>query len=162
MQTAWYVLQTNRNKERLAQLALGQRGIITYLPRILQWPRPAVGSAIAPMFPCYLFVHLGLDDCARTGWTPGVKAFVSFGGGPVPIEASAIDFLRAREGPDGLIRCGEPVFGETEVRIVDGPFRGLTAVIQQHLPARERVRVLMQILQRETPVELPARWVRRA
>ncbi len=161
MQTAWYVLQTNRNKELLAQHALGQRGITTYLPRIVQWPRPAVGSAIAPMFPCYLFVHLSLDDCARTSWTPGVKAFVTFGGGPVPIDASAIDFLREREGPDGLIRCGEPLPGETEVRIDNGPFRGLTAVVQQHLPARERVRVLMQILQRDTPVELPERWVRR-
>ena len=54
MQTNWYVLQTNRNKERLAQVALAQRGVLSYLPRIAQWPRPAVGSAIAPMFPCYL------------------------------------------------------------------------------------------------------------
>lgn len=161
METDWYVLQTNRNKERLAQLALGQRGLTTYLPRIVQWPRPAVGSAIAPMFPGYLFIHLALDDCARTSWTPGVKAFVSFGGGPVPIGPSAIAFLREREGPDGLIRCGEPLPGEAEVRIVNGPFRGLTAVVQQHLPARERVRVLMQILLRDTSVELPERWVRR-
>lgn len=161
MHTAWYVLQTNRNKERLAQLALGQRGLTTYLPRIVQWPRPAVGSAIAPMFPGYLFVHLSLADCARTSWTPGVKAFVSFGGGPAAIDSAAIDFVRAREGPDGLIHCGAPLPGEAEVRIVNGPFRGLTAVVEQHLPARERVRVLMQILQRDTPVELPEQWVRR-
>jgi transcription antitermination factor NusG len=161
MNTAWYVLQTNRNKERLAQHALGQRAVTTYLPLIVQWPRPSVGSAIAPMFPGYLFVHLSVDDCARTSWTPGVKAFVSFGGGPVPIEPAVIEFLRDREGPDHLIRCGAPLPGDTEVRIVNGPFRGLTAVVQQHLPARERVRVLMQILQRDTAVELPERWVRR-
>ena len=161
MQTAWYVLQTNRNKERLAQLALGQRGITTYLPRIVQWPAPAVGSAIAPLFPGYLFLHVTLDDCARVSWTPGVKAFVSFGGGPVSIDVSAIDFLRQREAPDGLIHC-EPLPAAREVRIVNGPFRGLTAIVERCLPARERVRVLMQMLRSETPVELPARWIRQA
>src|SRR5262245_30075115 len=101
----WYVLQTNRNKERLAQLALGQRGVRTYLPRLVQWPAPAVGSAIAPLFPGYLFVCLALDDCGRVCWLPGVRAFVNFGGGPATIDASAIEFLREREGADGLIRC---------------------------------------------------------
>jgi transcription antitermination factor NusG len=157
----WYVLQTNRNKERLAQLALGQRNITTYLPRIVQWPAPPVGSAIAPLFPGYLFIRVGLDDCARVGWTPGVKAFVTFGGGPATIDERAIEFLREREGADGLIHC-EPLPAMQEVRIINGPFRGLTAVVERCLPARERVRVLLQLLSRETAVELPARWVRQA
>jgi len=161
MRTDWYVLQTNRNKERLAQAALAQRGLTTYLPRIVQWPAPAVGSAVAPLFPCYLFTQLNLDDCARVSWTPGVRAFVTFGGGPATIDASAIEFLREREGADGLIHC-EPLPAAQEVRIINGPFRGLTAVIERRLPARERVRVLMQMLRSETPVELPARWIRQA
>ena len=161
MHQTWYVLQTNRNRERLAQLALGQRGITCYLPRIVQWPAPAVGSPVGPLFPGYLFVHMNLDDSARVSWTPGVKAFVSFGGGPAAIDARAIEFLRARERADGLIHC-EPLPATQEVRIVNGPFRGLTAVVECRLPARERVRVLMQMLRSETRVELPARWVRQA
>jgi transcriptional antiterminator RfaH len=161
MQTDWYVLQTNRNKERLAQAALGQRGITSYLPRIVQWPAPAVGSPIAPLFPGYLFVHLKLEDCARVSWTPGVRAFVNFGGGPASIDGSAIEFLRGREAADGLIHC-EPLPASQQVRIINGPFRGLTAVIERCLPARERVRVLIQILRTDTPLELPARWVRQA
>jgi transcription antitermination factor NusG len=161
MHQTWYVLQTNRNRERLAQLALGQRGIASYLPRIVQWPAPAVGSPVGPLFPGYLFVQMNLDDAARVSWTPGVKAFVNFGGGPVAIDASAIAFLREREAADGLIHQ-EPLPAAQEVRIVNGPFRGLTAVVERRLPARERVRVLMQILRTDTPVELPARWVRQA
>lgn len=161
MRQFWYVLQTVRNRERLAQAALGQRGLPSYLPRIEQWPRPAVGSAVAPMFPGYLFLQATLDDCARASWTPGVKGFVAFGDGPAWIDAAAIDFLRGREDADGIIRCGPPPSGRT-VRIVDGPFRGLTAVIERRLPARERVRVLIQILRAETPVELPERWLRQA
>lgn len=162
MDSNWYVLRTNRDRERLAQVALAQRGITSYLPRLVQWPRPAVGSAIAPMFPGYLFVSFDADRFALVGWTPGVKSFVSFGDGPVPIDATVIGYLREREGADGLIRCGQPVPGESEVRIVNGPFRGLTAILEQHLPAHDRVRVLMDLLQRQTSVELPARWVRLA
>jgi transcription antitermination factor NusG len=95
----WYVLQTNRSKERLAQSALMQRGVRTYLPRIVQWPAPAVGSAIAPLFPGYLFVQVELDDCARVCWVPGVRSFVSLGGGrrtSTPARSSSCVDARAR------------------------------------------------------------------
>jgi transcriptional antiterminator RfaH len=141
---AWYVVQTKRHQERLAQRFLGERKVESYVPQIVEWPRPAVGSAIAPMFPGY-----------------GVKTFVTFGDMPVPLDDSIIDFLRAREGPDGLIRCDEGVLENSQVRIVRGPFQGLTAIVEERLPARERVRVLMELMQRQTSVELPERWVAR-
>ena len=162
MQPIWYVLQTNRNKERVAQAALRQRGIVSYLPRIEQWPRPAVGSAVAPLFPGYLFIQMGADLCAQASWTPGVRSFVSFGGFAASIGDEAIELLRSREGGDGVIHCGAPEYGDGQVRIVHGPLRGLMAVVERRLPARERVRVLLQILRSETPVELPERWVRQA
>ncbi|HSQ01051.1 MAG TPA: transcription termination/antitermination NusG family protein [Candidatus Dormibacteraeota bacterium] len=162
MQPVWYVLQTNRNRERVAAAALRQRGIASYLPRIEQWPRPIVGSAVAPLFPGYLFVQMNGDLYAQVSWTPGVKGFVSFGGLAASIDDTAIEFLRSREGSDGIIHCEGGVSGGDQVRIVHGPLRGLTAVVECRLPARERVRVLLQILRSDTPVELPERWVRQA
>ena len=157
---AWYVLETKRHRERLAQRSLVEIGVEAYLPLMLQWPRPVVGSEIGPLFPGYLFVHATLDETFyRISWTPGVKAFVAFGGGPVSLDPAAIEFLRQRQGPDGVIRYDNGVHENSEVRIVHGPFRGLTAVVEQRLSARERVRVLLDILQRPTPVELPERWV---
>jgi len=159
-QRAWYVVETKRHRERQAQNHLAERHVPSYLPRIVQWPRPAVGSAIAPMFPGYLFVHAAFpDDFYRTVWTPGVKTFVSFGGFTSPLDACVVDFLRSQEGPDGIIHCGDRFKESSEVRIIRGPFQGLTAVVTERLPARERVRVLMDLLQRQTPVELPERWV---
>ena len=159
--TPWYVVQTKRYREAVAQQFLAQRGIASYLPRIVQWPPPSVGGDIAPMFPGYLFVVAAVgDDFQRISSTPGIKSFVSFGTEPPALDAAVIEFLRDREGPDGLIRCGSPLPAHCEVEIVDGPFRGLTAVLQEALPARERVRVLIEILQRQTPVELPLRCVR--
>jgi len=161
--TEWFVVQTKRHREEFAQASLGERDIATYLPRIVQWPRPAVGSDVAAMFPSYLFAQLALpDDFYRVSWTPGVKALVSFGGGPAAVDAAVIDLLRSREGPDGLIHYDDRPRPKSEVRIVSGPFRGLTAVLEERLPARERVRVLMRLLHRETPVELPETWIRQA
>lgn len=158
----WYVVETQRHREPVARAVLAERGIVSYLPFVEHWPRPAVGAAIGPMFPGYLFVHTALDEQAhRIMRTNGVKAFVCFGGGPVPLMEDVIHFLRSREDPDGVIRCGRLDTDGTSVRIVNGPFRGLTAVVTERLPARERVRVLMDILQRQTAVELPEKWVRR-
>jgi transcription antitermination factor NusG len=159
---AWYVVQTQRYRERLAREKLCERGTPTYLPMLLQWPRPAVGSAVQPMFPSYLFVHAALPhDYYRVSRSEGVRGFVTFGSEPAPMDAAAVEFLRGRERPDGLIHVGEGVASRGTVRITKGPFSGLTAVVQRHLPARERVLVLLRILQRETRVELPEKWLLR-
>ncbi len=156
---AWYVVETQRHREAVARAVLAEQGVASYFPRVEQWPRPAVGSAIAPMFPGYLFVHATVEDAPRIVRANGVKAFVTFGGSAVAVGEDVIRFLRGREDADGVIRCAPPdVAG---VRIVRGPFRGLTGVLAGRLPARDRVRVLMELLQRQTPVELPEKWVRK-
>jgi transcription antitermination factor NusG len=162
MKPAWYVVETQRHRERVAAAVLRGRGIASYLPRVAQWPRPVVGASVAPLFPGYLFVRAAWrEQGQRVLRTSGVKAFVAFGGAPVPLADEAVEFLRSREGPDGLIHCSAESADAAPVRIVDGPFRGLTAVVTERLTARDRVRVLMEILQRQTAVELPERWVRR-
>jgi transcription antitermination factor NusG len=158
--TAWFVVRTKRHKERATQARLEQVGLEAYLPLLRQWPRPAVGSEIGPMFPSYLFVRAALPaDFYRINRTAGVHGFVTFGGAPAPIDDAAIAFFRVREDPDGLIRC-DPLPRGREVQITSGPLRGLIAVVEQRLSGRQRVRVLLDILQRQTPVELPERWVR--
>jgi transcriptional antiterminator RfaH len=160
---AWYVLRTQPHRERVAQQCLVERHVTSYLPLILQWPRPAAGNATRPMFPGYLFVRTALaEQSMRIERTPGVKAFVRFGADPAAVDEEVIAVLRSRESPDGLIRYDQHVQEDSEVRVVRGPFCGLTAIVEQRLPARERIRVLMHILQRTTRVELPEAWVRRA
>lgn len=158
----WRVVQTQRHKERAAAAQLAQDGLATYLPLLRQWPRPVVGSEVGPMFPGYVFVRAGETHFHRVMRTPGVRAFVAFSSGePARLDDSAIAFLRSRERPDGIISA-EPLPSGCTITITDGPLRGLVAVLERRLTARQRVLVLLEILQRETRVELPDRWVRLA
>ncbi len=47
------------------------------------------------------------------------------------------------------LRPGDPVL------VVEGPFRGLTALVTQVLPAKERIRILLEFLGREIETEMP-------
>jgi transcriptional antiterminator RfaH len=157
----WRVVETKRHKERATQAALEQIGVRTYLPLLHQWPRPIVGSEIGPMFPGYVFAHATAGDFHRVGRTAGVRGFVTFGGVPACLDDGAVEFLRHREGPDGIISA-DPLPAGAEVLITDGPLRGLVAVVERRLTARQRVLLLLDILQRQTRVEMPERWVRQA
>jgi transcription antitermination factor NusG len=158
---AWYVVQTQRSKERAVQARLAREELTSYLPLLRQWPRPAVGSDVAPMFPGYVFVHASPGRFHRISRTPGVHGLVLFGGEPALLDDSVIDFFRSREGADGIIRS-DPLPSGSEVLITDGPLRGLVAVLDRRLTGRQRVLVLLDILQRRTRVEVPERWVKLA
>jgi transcriptional antiterminator NusG len=113
------------------------------------------------MFPCYLFVRAVMPhDFRRVASTPGVRGFIANSNGPAPVDDTVIAFLRSRESADGVIRYDALPVGQ-DVRIVSGPLKGLVAIVQRRMPARERVAVLLHLLQRDTIVELPEHWIRR-
>jgi len=157
----WWVVETQRHREPATRTRLEQQGLAAYLPLMRQWPRPAVGSDVAPLFPGYLFVRASARRLHRVQHTPGVRGLVVFGGEPARLNDAVIDFLRAREGADGIVRT-DPLPGGAAVRITNGPLRGLVAVLDSRLIGRERVLVLLDILQRQTRVEMPETWVCRA
>jgi transcription antitermination factor NusG len=113
------------------------------------------------MFPGYVFLQTAPEVLHRVDRTPGVRALVAFDARPAQIDNSVIAFLREQEERDGVIRCTRTPIGQ-EVHITGGPLRGLVAILERRMPARERVLVLLDLLQRETRIEMPERWVRRA
>ena len=156
----WYVVQTARHREALADLSIREAGLETYLPMARQWPPPAVGGEIAPLFAGYVFVRLALpEDFHTAAWLPGVRSFVTFGDTPAPVADEVIHFLRDREGPDGIIRCGD---APSDVTITHGALKGFSAVVETRLSKRQRVVVLLDILQRPVRVEVPERWLKSA
>jgi hypothetical protein len=157
----WLVVQSKRHKERAVQANLARDGMATYLPLLRQWPRPAVGGDVGPMFPGYVFCRPAPSQLGLVARCIGALRLVTFGDGPARVGAEVIAYLRARAGADGVIEV-IPVVAGRQVTITDGPLRGLAAVVERRLTARQRVLVLLDLLHRQTRVELPERWLRLA
>jgi transcription elongation factor/antiterminator RfaH len=160
--TRWFVISTKARREQFAQQQLGRRGVESFLPRILEPARSRMQTVVAPLFPGYLFVHIDLDEqYFDVVWTPGVRKFVGFGALPCPMEDAVLDFLRARAGREGIV-CATPVYKPGDlVRIKHGPLEGLVGIIENPGGGRGRVRVLMELLRRQTRVEVPQQIIER-
>jgi transcriptional antiterminator NusG len=113
------------------------------------------------MFPGYLLVRCELDDDA---WyvirnTPGVTGFVGQGNKPSPLPRKDVEmFLSVKpEGEEAAAKRTKPRLeydiNET-VRVREGPFADFTGEIIEINEEQLRVKVLVNIFGRETPVEL--------
>ena len=116
------------------------------------------------VFPGYLLVRLNLDD---DSWrvvrdTPGVTGFVGGGAKPTPLSRKEVEAIL------GVEKVGEPgVAGEgkkarprlefdvgEQVRVVTGPFADFNGAISEINVDQSKLKVLVNIFGRETPVEL--------
>ncbi len=107
-------------------------------------------------FPGYVFVKMEVDDevwyAIRN--TPKVSGFVG-GAKPAPLLDSEIDAIlkqmketSERPQPKVLFEQGE------SVRIIDGPFSNFTGVVDNIYPEQGKLKVMVTIFGRSTPVEL--------
>ncbi len=107
------------------------------------------------IFPGYILVKMVLDDdtwlAVRT--TQGVTAFVGAGNKPTPIsEAEVQTILKFMEMEAPKYKA---TFGVGEaVKIVDGPFADFLGTIDSIDEEKGKIKVLVSIFGRETPVEL--------
>jgi len=112
------------------------------------------------VFPGYLLVRCYLDD---DSWyvvrnTPGVTGFVGQGAKPSPMRRKDVEnFLQVKPEGDEAPKRGKPRLeyeqGET-VRVKEGPFADFSGEIVEINEDQLKVKVLVNIFGRETPVEL--------
>ncbi len=114
------------------------------------------------VFPGYVLIEMVLDD---TTWhlvksTTGVTGFVSSGNRPVPLQNSEIEaILEAIESPD---RKPKVKWSKDEIiRVTSGPFTDFTGKVEEVHAPKEKLRVLISIFGRDTPVELSFSQVER-
>lgn len=114
------------------------------------------------VYPGYVLVDMVVDD---ESWyvvrnTPRVTGFVGSGVTPVPLEQKEIDALIKRMSTE-VVKHKIDLSGGDVVVITDGPFRDLEGKIGEVDEERGKVRVLVPMFGRETPVELDFLQVRR-
>jgi len=162
----WYVVHTYSGHEAKVMANLSQRAETMKLTdRILEILIPTQEQiqirsgkkyqAVEKIFPGYILVRMILDDnswlAVRT--TQGVTGFVGVGDKPTPIsdeEVTTIQKFMSLEAPKYRAKFST---GEA-VKIVDGPFAEFLGSIESIDEEKGKVRVLVSIFGRETPVEL--------
>jgi transcriptional antiterminator RfaH len=155
----WYALRSKPNREKEVQKRLTDLGIEVFLPwlRTRRRRRGRSQWVLVPLFPGYLFSCLDLEVSGKTArYVPGVKDFLKFGSHVAEVSQAIVDELRAR-CPGGIAEIDPIRIAPGElVRIHEGPFAGVEAIFQRALKDSERVAVLLEILGRQTRLELPA------
>ena len=114
------------------------------------------------IYPGYVLVEMQVTD---DSWyvvrnTPRVTGFVGSGVVPVPLEKTEIDELFRRMDTDTVKHKVDLVISDP-VQIVDGPFKDFEGKVSEIDEARGKVKVLVSMFGRETPVELDFLQVKR-
>lgn len=115
------------------------------------------------VFPGYILVQMNLtDDTFKlVKSTSGVTGFIQSGNKPVPLEDYEVDRIvrnlsESQEAPKVAYNKNDII------RVIEGPFIDYTGKIEEVNTEREKLKVLINIFGRETPVELDFVQVERA
>ena len=167
----WYVLHTQSGYENKVRSNLQARTqsmnmeeqifeIVIPLEDVVEFKNGKKVVVQKKVFPGYLLVRIRLDD---DSWfvvrnTPGVTGFVGAGNTPTPLPRRDVEmFLSSKEDGDEPARKGRPrlehTMGET-VRVKEGPFADFQGEIVEINEDQLKLKVLVNIFGRETPVEL--------
>ena len=107
------------------------------------------------VFPGYVLVEMVMSD---ESWyvvrnTPGVTSFVGSGNRPMPLDESEVKKILKQMGVETPKFKVQFTKGQS-VRVNDGPFAEFIGTVDEVNPERNKVKVLVSIFGRETPVEL--------
>ena len=168
MQRHWYAVHTYSGHEMKVKMTIEKRaetmGLRQKLFRILvptdTETRNRGGKKTEykrKVFPGYVLIDMILDDDT---WyliksTTGVTGFVSSGNKPVPLQDKEVrDILDALD-PNNAASRPKKIWEKNQVvRINSGPFADFTGKIEEVNDAKEKVKVMISLFGRDTPVEL--------
>lgn len=164
----WYVVHTFAGFEHKAKAALEERikafgqehrfgEILVPAENVVELVKGKKKTSSRKFFPGYMLVRMEMDD---ETWhivkaTPKVTGFVGGGAQPPSIsEAEVREITHQME--EGAVRPRPRVVfsvGEN-IKVVDGPFAEFNGVVEEVKPDKGKLRVLISIFGRATPVEL--------
>ncbi|MDC0449031.1 transcription termination/antitermination protein NusG [bacterium] len=169
----WYVVHTYSGHENKVAITLKQRAEAGgYADRIFKLFVPRQKKIVVSegkkrsveerLFPGYLIVLMNMDDdtwhVVRS--TPGVTGFVGMGSTPTPLPDSEVRTLMKFTKLDAPKFEAKYSVGDS-VKINDGPFRDFLGKVDEVNDEQGKVKVLVSVFGRETPVELDFTQVNR-
>jgi transcriptional antiterminator NusG len=167
----WFVVHTYAGYEnkvksnlnsRIASMNMEERIFEVVIPMedVIEFKNGKKVVVQKKVFPGYLLVRCDLDD---DSWyvvrnTPGVTGFVGLGARPTPLSRKEVEsILQVKVDGVDTAKKTKPRLeyeeGET-VRVREGPFADFTGTIAEINEDQLKLKVLVNIFGRETPVEL--------
>ena len=160
-EAAWYCLRTQIKRESLAAAALRELGDIEVVcPRLRYRKVTRRGKIwwVEPLFPGYLLARFVLSDLERAvNYAKGVSRILKFGEHIPTVPGRFVDDLRrelAQEDDKELITLEPVAEPGDEVELAEGPLQGLSGTVIEVRPAEERVRIFVEFLGQEQPVDV--------
>jgi len=168
MAKQWYVVHTFSGFEHKVKAALEERikslgkaeyfgEILVPVEKVVELVKGKKKTSSRKFFPGYILVEMELDD---ETWhvvkeTPKITGFVGGSTNPMPVTDAEVKAI-TQQMEEGAVKPKPRVlFSEGEsVKVVDGPFSDFNGVVEEVRPEKGKLRVLISIFGRATPVEL--------
>lgn len=169
----WYVIHTYSGyedavaknlKQRIESLGMEDKIFNVIVPKekkikIKEGKRKVTEEKI---YPGYVLVEMVVTD---DSWyvvrnTPNVTGFVGAGTTPVPVSSIEIEILKKKMGVE-VPQYKIDVKSGDAVKIVDGPFKDFDGKVSEIDEARGKIKVLVNMFGRDTPVELDSLQVKK-
>ena len=170
----WFVLRVASNKEEQVRRTLLRKikieGFTDLVNRILV-PTEKIKTikggkqkiTLRNLYPGYVFVEMRLEEDGRIPQdvfflikeTTGVGDFIGTAGRPSPMSVPEIEkMLAASKKPDETPSVKFEFAKGDGIKVREGPFENMEGTVDELLPAQGKVRVIVTIFGRSTPLEL--------
>ena len=171
----WYVVHTYSGHENRARIALQDQiktrslehlfgDILIPTESVMEVVKGQRRTSTRKFYPGYMFVQMVLNDQTfhLVKGTPKITGFLG-GRNPTPVPEREISGIhsamtegKAKPKPKVVFEPGD------NVRVIDGPFSNFSATVEEVKPDKQKIKVLVSIFGRATPVELDFTQVEKA
>jgi transcriptional antiterminator RfaH len=161
----WFVIHTKPRDEHRVKNHFQGMEIETLLPLCenFQYSHGRMCRVINPLFSNYLFARLDLErHYYKVKWTRGVNRILGVGNDPTPVSERVIQMLKDRMGDDYIVKLLEDLQEGDLVQITSGPLKDFIGVFQRRLSSGERVRILLNLIGAEVPVQISRGQLKKA
>jgi len=171
----WFVVHTYSGHENRAKLSLLERvknanlndffgDVLIPTESVMEVVKGQRRTSTRKFYPGYMFVQMVMDE--RTFHlvknTPKITGFLG-GSKPTPVPEREITGIHSAMTEGKSKPKPKVVFEQGDsVRVIDGPFSNFSATVEEVKPDKQKVRVLVSIFGRATPVELDFTQVEKA
>jgi transcriptional antiterminator NusG len=178
-QLFWYVVHTYSGYENRAKLALEERRkthkmetkigqVLIPTENVVEASQGKKKVSTRKFYPGYMFVQMVNPIENKDVWhlvknTPKVTGFVGDQQNPLPVPEEQIARVTSLMTEGTKKPAAKVLFSDGEhVRVTSGSFSGFTGIVEEVKPEKAKLRVLVSIFGRATPVELDFTQVEKA